>query len=123
MRKASLAIGTENYNVERRNGNFYTSRPGKRDGRASAGVGRSKVAGEEEILASAAVANGRVYLVSTKNTYCIGSRRAPRPRPAPSSHLALAAAAAPDSNAPPALVQASPAEAFIGPGQDVRFRA
>ena len=107
-----LYVGTEN-------GKFYILKPGETECKVLDVDELSKIAGEEEILASAAVANGRVYLVSTKNTYCIGSRRVPRPSPAPGSHLALAAA---DSSATPALVQVIPAESLIAPGQEARFR-
>src|SRR5437867_6865171 len=108
-----LYVGTEN-------GKFYILQPGEKDCKVLDEDELSKVAGEEEIIASVAVAQGRVYLVSTQNTYCIGSRKS---GPSVKPNLLAASTVAPVSNGQPAFVQVTPAESVVAPGQETRFKA
>ncbi len=71
----------------------------------------------EAIIASVAVAQGRVYLVSDTNLYCIGKKNGARPvdtNRSPSS--------APATNGTPAHVQVVPTELLIKPGDTLNFR-
>ncbi len=70
----------------------------------------------ESIVASPAVANGRIYIVSDSHLYCIGgkvSRSSNQPASAPESN----------PNGVVAHVQVSPTELILKPGDSVRFRA
>jgi hypothetical protein len=71
----------------------------------------------EIVYASAAVSNGRIFVVSTEAIYCIGPKQSSR----------IAAETKPASRAvskgPAAWVQVYPAEAVMKPGDTARFRA
>ena len=107
-----LYVGTEN-------GKFYILQPGEKDCKVLDEDELSKVAGEEEILASVAVAQGRVYLVSTRNTYCIGPSKV---RPSPKPAFLAPSAVAPAGGAQPAFLQVVPAESLIAAGQEIRLK-
>lgn len=72
----------------------------------------------EAIIASPAIAHGRIYLASMDNFYAIGPKTATRAaaKPAPVNLNAPA-------DAPPAWVQVSPTELIFKPGQKLKFRA
>jgi outer membrane protein assembly factor BamB len=76
-------------------------------------------AGEEQIIASAAVSRGRIYLISTQNLYAIGKKGVLPPgppyKPEPAPILT-------DEN-PIGHLQVIPAEALIKPGESIRYRA
>ncbi|MDX1979658.1 MAG: PQQ-binding-like beta-propeller repeat protein [Bryobacteraceae bacterium] len=73
---------------------------------------------QEQVIASAAVSRGRVYVVSTDAIYAIGKKRTPggpdpyKPEPAPPA----------DANAI-SHVQIVPAEVIVKPGETVQFKA
>jgi outer membrane protein assembly factor BamB len=69
----------------------------------------------EAIIASAAVSNGRVYVISDANVYCIGKKSQPQPT---SSRVGYTDEVAKGS---PAHVQVSPTELILKPGDKVRF--
>jgi len=69
----------------------------------------------EPILASAAVAHGRVIFASADNLYCIGRKTAPTP--------AVKQPPLPAGSGAVAWVQVRPAEALLQPGQTAAFRA
>jgi outer membrane protein assembly factor BamB len=106
-----LYVGTEN-------GKFYILRP-KADGvdildEDVLGTGGA----EEPIVASPAIANGRIYVASMGNLYAIGPKTvkaAPRAKPAP------AAAAAAKGAGPATLVQVRPFDKVIKPNEKVKF--
>lgn len=101
-----LYVGTEN-------GKFYVLRP------SAAGVdvldedqlGTSEA--PEAIIASPAVADGRVYVTSMDHVYAIGTRRPSAAAPAPSAPPAAAG--------PVAQVQVFPYEAILDPGGAQQF--
>lgn len=77
-------------------------------------------AGKEQIIASAAVARGRVYFVSTENIYAVGKKgvlpAGPQPyKPEPAVVLS-------DEN-PVGHLQVIPAEVILRPGETLRIRA
>jgi outer membrane protein assembly factor BamB len=119
IQKASPVLADGKMYVGSENGTFFILRPGAQkaevldqDEMPLAPDGKP-----EAIIASPAVSNGRVFLVTTENIYCIGPRT-----PAP-SQAASAPAAEPPSTAPVAHVQVVPTELILKPGDKVRFRA
>lgn len=111
-----LYVGTEG-------GKFYILRP-RADGvdvlsevtLPESKVGLYSAGTPEPILGSAAVANGRIYFVSTDTLYCIGPKQAvrgPEVKPAP----------LPKGAGPVAWVQVRPEEVTLKPGAAVEFRA
>ncbi|MCU1265844.1 MAG: Pyrrolo-quinoline quinone [Acidobacteria bacterium] len=70
----------------------------------------------ETIIASAAVSDGRVYVVSDANLYCIG-KKAERPRGTPSL-----AAGDPINKGPATFAQVVPTDLILKPGETVSFR-
>jgi len=79
-------------------------------------AGDEAIASNEQIIAGVAVSRGRIFLVSTKHTYCIGKTKTP----------ALPAAPEKIDNAPAgatvAHVQVLPAEVTLQPGKAQQFR-
>ena len=73
----------------------------------------------EVIIASVAVSNGRVYLVSDSYLYAIGKKQT-RPTSAPTNAVATVMSA--DAGATPAHAQVVPTELVLKPGDKVNFR-
>ena len=73
----------------------------------------------EQIIASAAVSNGRIYVVSEKGLYAIGKKSASR-NSAPSASVAIGSSV---SSNPVTHVQVVPTELMLKPGDKVNFRA
>ena len=120
IQKASPVYADGKIYVGTENGKFYILKPGDKDCQVLDVDDLSKGAGEEEVIASVAVAQGRVYLVSTKATYCIGSKKALAPSKAPQAPASLAASS---STGTAAFVQVVPSELMIAPGKEVSFKA
>jgi outer membrane protein assembly factor BamB len=119
IQKASPVYADGKIYVGTENGKFFILKPGDKDCQVLDVDDLSKGAGDEEVIASAAVARGRVYLVSTKATYCIGSKqRAPAPTPPPASAPRAAAGSGATT-----FVQVVPAELMVAPGKEVSFKA
>ena len=104
-----LYVGTEN-------GKFFILRPGAE---------RCEILDEdflgnpedpEEIIGSAAVSGGRVFMVTTENLYCIGAKSS-RGSPAPASPPAGA------GSGPPVRLQVAPTEVILRPGEALQFSA
>jgi outer membrane protein assembly factor BamB len=105
-----LYVGTEN-------GKFYVLRPSATGVEVLDEDHLGSEADPEAIIASPAVARGRIYLASMGQLYAIG--------PKGSRAAAAAPKAAPKPSATPgepAFVQLRPAEALVQPGQAVRYR-
>jgi hypothetical protein len=69
-----------------------------------------------------AVADGRVFLPTMNNLYCIGAKRAHAAAARTSARGAAAPAAAAGSG-PPTWLQVVPAEVLVKPGESVQFHA
>lgn len=123
--KASITFGDGKIYVGTENGRFYILRP-KADGvdvlsevlLPESKVGLFSAGTPEPVLAAAAIANGRVYVVSSDALYCIGTKEAvaravPNPKPA----------APAKGQGPLAYVLVRPTELAVKPGQSVVFRA
>jgi outer membrane protein assembly factor BamB len=118
IQKASLVLADGKLFLGTENGKFYILRPGP------AGVEildedlLGTEAEPEAIIASPAVARGRVYLASMSGLYAIGPKAAPRAAPARRK-------APPPSEPPgePTVVRLRPYEVLLRPGETVAFRA
>lgn len=115
IQKASPVLADGKLYVGTENGKFFILKP------SAAGceiLDQQQLGTEalpESIIGSVAVANGRVYLVSDSNLYCIGKKAPPQSSGPvrygdPIAHTALA------------HVQVVPTELIIKPGDTVRFR-
>jgi outer membrane protein assembly factor BamB len=118
IQKASPVLGDGKLYVGTENGKFFILQP------SATGV---KILDEDQlgteqlpeaIIASVAVSNGRIYLVSDSNFYCIGKKAKANPFEKVSIGGGL-------SGAPNAatFVQVVPTELILKPGDKVNFRA
>jgi outer membrane protein assembly factor BamB len=132
LQHASLVMGDGKLYVGTDNGKFYILKPGaagcqvlnENELEPGAGsvqlrteAGDDLIAANEQILASVAVSRGRIYLVSTKNIYCIGGKTPP---PALPSTAETAVNAPADAAA--SFVQVVPADLLMKPGESAKFR-
>ncbi|MCZ2149704.1 MAG: PQQ-binding-like beta-propeller repeat protein [Bryobacterales bacterium] len=119
IQKASPVIADGKIYVGTEGGKFFILKPHADHCEILSEVELGKVAGEEQVIASAAVARGRVYFVSTQNIYALGRKGAgiapPPYRPEPQPHLA--------ADVPATYVQVVPAEVILRSGETVRFKA
>jgi outer membrane protein assembly factor BamB len=126
IQKASPVLADGKLYVGSENGRFWILRPGQ----DKPLVLDEDLIGTEEkpeaIIASVAVADGRVYLATMDNLYCIGPKGGARSpsgaRPAARGNLAAPAPAAAAGGKPTSL-QVVPAEVLVKPGDSVQFRA
>jgi outer membrane protein assembly factor BamB len=117
IQKASPVLADGKLYVGTENGKFFIIKPGP----AGAQILDSDQLGTEQqpeaIIASVAVSDGRVYLVSDSALYCIGKK-------AHADHArASAVASAPQKPGEVAHVQVVPTELVLKPGDKVSFRA
>jgi hypothetical protein len=116
IQKASPVLADGKLYVGTENGKFFILKPGATGCEILDQQQLGTEALPEAILASVAVANGRVYLVSDSNLYCIGKRSNTATRPAPPAE------APPDPNRAATYVQVVPTELILKPGDKVNFR-
>ncbi len=121
IQKASPVLADGKLYVGTENGKFFIIKPGP----TGAQVLDSDQLGTEQqpeaVIASVAVSDGRVYVVSDAALYCIGKKGgASHGR---DSHAQAVAAPAAASNAAVAHVQVVPTELILKPGDKVSFRA
>lgn len=110
MADGKLYVGTEN-------GKFFILKPGADHCEILSENLLGPEATPEQIIASAAVSRGRVFLVSDANLYCIGKKSSAN---TPVAHEQIEAPAA---NAPVAYVQVVPTELTLKPGESVQLHA
>lgn len=121
--KASITFADGKIYVGTENGKFYILRPHADNVEVlsevqlpESKVGLFSAGTPEPVLAAAAVANGRIYFVSSDALYCIGSKTAkptPNPKPEPVQKGEGAVA----------YVLVRPTEHVVKPGESVKFRA
>ena len=131
IQKASPVLADGKLYVGTENGKFYILKPGPTGAQVidsdelegvdkvdtKTVVGDDLIASNEQVIASVAVSRGRIYLVSTKNIYCIGPKQPAPPLPA----VEEKAKTAPPSAAP-AAVQVVPADTVVKPGGVVKIK-
>jgi hypothetical protein len=116
IQKASPVFADGKLYVGTENGKFYILKPSATGCEILDEQQFGTAALPEAIIASAAVANGRVYFVSDSNLYCIGKKTSPR--------IPVTGGAYPFRTSPvaPAYVQVVPTELILKPGDKVNFR-
>jgi outer membrane protein assembly factor BamB len=114
IQKASPVFADGKLYVGTENGKFFILKPGATGVEILDQDQLGTEADPEEIIASAAVANGKIYFVSDTNLYCIGKKAPPEKRELEYGD--------PIIKGPPAHVQVVPTELIIKPGQTVNFR-
>ena len=119
IQKASPVLADGKLYVGTENGKFFILEPGPTGAKVLDEDQLGTEQQPEAIIASVAVSNGRVFLVTDANLYCIGRKQAG----ASNAHAPNAAAqtAAP-AGATVAHVQVFPTELIIKPGDKVAFR-
>ncbi|MEZ5402024.1 MAG: PQQ-binding-like beta-propeller repeat protein [Bryobacteraceae bacterium] len=114
IQKASPVLADGKLYVGNENGRFYILKPSREGVEVLSHVELEKSNDDiEQITASPAISNGRVYFVSQKAIYCFGRKQASRAAPARPARVTPGA---------PASALVVPAEANLRPGEKVRFR-
>ncbi|MCC6363616.1 MAG: PQQ-binding-like beta-propeller repeat protein [Bryobacterales bacterium] len=117
IQKASPVIADGKIYVGTEDGKFFILKPLADHCQILSEVELGKVPGEEPVIASAAVARGRVYFVSARNIYALGRKGAgiapPPYKPEPQPRLTADV---------PAHVQVVPAEVILRPGETAKFK-
>ncbi|MEW6125847.1 MAG: PQQ-binding-like beta-propeller repeat protein [Acidobacteriota bacterium] len=131
IQKASLAYGDGKLYVGTENGKFFILKPGATGCQILSAIelepvdriqtqsveGDELIASNEQIISAVALSHGRVYLVTTKNIYCIGRKG----KTAAFKATALQAENAP-AGAKVAHLQVVPAAVLIKPGETAKFK-
>lgn len=117
IQKASPVLAGGRIYVGTENGRFFILKPHSDRCEILSSVALGTEQQPEAILASPAIAHGRVYVVSVDNIYAIGPRT---PAPAAPAGVKPTPDPAP-AGAKPAHLQVSPTELILKPGGSVRF--
>ncbi|HET6893727.1 MAG TPA: PQQ-binding-like beta-propeller repeat protein [Pyrinomonadaceae bacterium] len=116
IQKASPVLADGKLYVGTENGKFFILRPSAKGAEILDEDQLGTEALPEAIIASPAISNGRIYVVSDSNLYCIGKKsNSHSTQPAPVEGL-------PNPNRPATHVQVIPTELLLRPGETVRFR-
>ncbi len=116
IQKASPVLADGKLYVGTENGKFFILKPSATGCEILDEHQLGTETNPEAIIASVAVANGRIYLVSDSNFYCIGKKSNSGNGPA-------AATEAPGNpNRPATFLQVSPTELILKPGEKVSFK-
>src|SRR6185436_13112236 len=117
LQRASPVLADGKLYVGTENGKFFILKPGPTGAEI---LDEDQLGTEEQpesIIASVAVANGRIYVISDSTIYCIGKKAAsPATGGPPVEGL-------PNPNRPVTSVQVVPTELLLLPGDKVKFRA
>ncbi|HEX6185696.1 MAG TPA: PQQ-binding-like beta-propeller repeat protein [Pyrinomonadaceae bacterium] len=119
IQKASPVLADGKLYVGTENGKFFIIEPSATGAKI---LDEDQLGTEQQpeiIIASVAVSDGRVFLLTDTNLYCIGKKQV-TPNPAPPSIAAQLPAGGTMQNP---HVQIIPAEVIIRPGEKVNFRA
>lgn len=115
MMRASLIYGDGKLYACSVDGRFYVLKPSDKGCDI---VHKLRLPRGEEVYGSPIISHGRIYLPTTAGLYCIGAK---------DSQSTVTEAPAPPAEAPvandqtPALVQVVPAEAWVKPGEGLKF--
>ncbi|HEV7396884.1 MAG TPA: PQQ-binding-like beta-propeller repeat protein [Pyrinomonadaceae bacterium] len=114
IQKASPVLADGKLYVGTEDGKFFIIEPSATGAKIIDEEQLGTAALPETIIASVAISDGRVFLVSDSNLYCIGKKTG-------STH-AKPAQKEPASNGAPSYVQVVPTELMLKPGEKVNFR-
>ena len=117
IQKASPVLADGRLYVGTENGKFFILKPGATGVEVIDQDQLGTEALPEAIIASVAVSNGRVFVVSDTNLYAIGKKSAPQEAGSPSAALETAPA-----SSTVAHVQVVPTELILKPGEKANFR-
>jgi outer membrane protein assembly factor BamB len=117
IQKASPVFADGKLYVGTENGKFFILRPSATGCDILDEHQLGTEAQPESMIGSAAVANGRVYVVSDSNVYCIGKKNNNR------SHNTTPETTRVVADTTPAFVQVTPTELILKPGDKVTFHA
>ena len=117
IQKASPVLADGKLYVGTENGKFFILKPSATGAEILDQDQLGTEAHPEAIIASAAVSNGRVFVVSDSALYCIGKKTSQ------SSSGPVAAVGSSVSSQPATHVQVVPTELILKPGDKVSFRA
>ena len=116
IQKASPVLADGKLYVGTENGKFFILRPSAKGAEVLDEDQLGTEALPEAIIASPAISNGRVFVVSDSNVYCIGKKsNSHSTQPAPVEGL-------PNPNRSATHVQVIPTELLLRPGDTARFR-
>ena len=118
IQKASPVFADGKLYVGTENGKFFILKPGPTGAQVLDEDQLGTEARPEAIIGSVAISNGRVFLVSDANLYCIGKKAQNN-----SSQGAAAAAGSNVSSQAATYVQVVPTELLLKPGDKINFRA
>ena len=118
IQKASPVLADGKLYVGTENGKFFILKPGPTKAEILDEDQLGTEARPEAIIASVAVSNGRVFVVSDSNLYCIGKKARNS-----SSQAAPAAVGSNVSSQAATYVQVVPTELILKPGDKINFRA
>jgi hypothetical protein len=116
IQKASPVLADGKLYVGTENGKFFILKPTATGCEILDQDQLGTEAQPEAIIASVAVSNGRVYLVSDSNLYCIGKKTSGATNHEPPVE------GLPNPNRPVAHVQVAPTEVILKPGDSAHFR-
>lgn len=127
VQKASLVMGDGKLYVGTENGKFFILKPTATGCEILDEDQLGTEAIPEQILASAAISNGRIFVVSDTATYCIAKKRKPEPRTGTQTgdelvvrkYVPSILSATKDKVS---YIQVVPTELIIKPGEKVKFR-
>ena len=117
IQKASPVLADGKLYVGTENGKFFILKPSATGAEILDQDQLGTETQPEAIIASAAISNGRIFVVSDSGLYCIGKKANQS-----SSHVQSAAGTTVSSN-PATYVQVVPTELILKPGDKVNFRA
>jgi outer membrane protein assembly factor BamB len=118
IQKASPVLADGKLYVGTENGKFFILKPSATGCEILDQDQLGTEAQPEAIIASAAISNGRVYVVSDSGIYCIGKKANHTPTEKPSSAEGLKVGGSPATH-----VQVVPTELILKPGDKVTFHA
>ncbi|MBC8164741.1 MAG: PQQ-binding-like beta-propeller repeat protein [Bryobacteraceae bacterium] len=117
IQKASPVLADGKLYVGSENGKFFILRPGQSKVEVLSEHQLGTDQAPEQIIASVAISNGRVFLVTSEAVYCIGKKQQSATPVAPSKADWNAPA-----NATVSHVQVTPAELVLKPGEKATFK-
>jgi outer membrane protein assembly factor BamB len=123
IQKASPVLADGKLYVGSENGRFWILRPGPDK---PVVLDEDQLGTEqtpEAIVASVAVADGRVYLVTMDNLYAIGPARVPRTAAAAKASARATSTPPAPAGSTPTSLQVVPAEVLLEPGDTAQFHA
>jgi outer membrane protein assembly factor BamB len=116
IQKSSPVFADGKIYVASENGRFFIIRPRQDKAEILSEVQLGTEENPEQVQASVAVSNGRIFLVTDQAIYAIGKQKHVSPSPAVKVDWKAPA------SAEPAFVQVTPAESTIKPGDRITFR-